>query len=656
MKMGILLLTLFSWSTWAQVSTDCVPLTVPTVDIKDIQKLLDWHGANAEQIEKAACKTINPPSAKELDDFIQSKATGSTSAQINGVSFENESPALIEAFTNFTTAKDGFGIFPEPDLQKNFQEDYKINPECQKVRCAMEKIWGKGLSEKILYLNLKHHFNSSEFAFQNSDRFTEAEINDVLMGVEDLPPHLIPLGKDNQRLTHFKRGFSIKAYGSNVVANAVVMLFDNWDTEPSREKQYTIFHEASHNVSSKLGKLDESPEWLAQSSWVKTGDNWAADPNACQITEYGATNPWEDFAESLSTYRYNAQAFKTKCPKKYDFIKTNVAKGIEYIEVKDCTPITEDQLKLAQKNLLQKISESLHDQTFSAQEVSKACVDSFSYPPLAEEMRKCSVKLMTSGQTNSSERIADALLLAQIPDIQANRDQVLASLEELIANDEALKLKMIEKAKGILEAIDSIVQESIRVAIPKEMANKPLDSDSYVWRIYQEPCRAQVLQSISKDELAHCYLKTIINKDKDSQRWDIGYFSAYKAPPLFKADALKSLESKREAALEDHLMKQETTKAAMKKVEAEIKENLLWHNHHVSVLLNEMKDWKNKTPEEFCSLTYAKSSTMLTYFGMKEGTPVPSIQDWCVKKQSERNRRSKFSDEEWKEYSENILK
>ena len=656
MKIGVLLFALFSFSAWAQVSNDCVPIEIPTVDMKDLQKLLDWHGASAEQIEKAACKTINPPSAKDLDDFIQSKATGSANAQINGVSFENESPALIEAFKNFTTAKDGFGIFPEPDLQKNFQADYKINPECQKVRCAMEKIWGKGLSEKILYLNLKHHFNSSEYAFENSDRFTESEMNDVLMGVEDLPPHLIPLGKENQRLTHFKRGYTLKNYGPNVVANAVVMLFDPWDTEPAREKQYTIFHEASHNVSSKLGNLDESPEWLAQSSWVKTGDNWTADPNACQITEYGATNPWEDFAESMSTYRYNAQAFKTKCPKKYDFIKTNVAKGIEYIEVKSCSPIPEDKLNLAQKNLLQKISDSLHDQTFSAQEVLKACVDSFSYPPKDEEMKNCSVKLMTAVQTNSNDRINDALALAQIPDTQANRDQVLSGLGILIANDEALKKKMIEKAKGIPEAIDSIVKKSISEAIPKEMANKPLDSDDYSWRIYQEACRAQVFQSISKDQLARCHLKTIIDKDKESQRWNSGYFSAYKAPPPFKADALSSLEAKRDAALEEHLMNQETTKVAMKKVEAEIKESLSWHYRHVSILLYDMKDWKKKTPEEFCSLTYAKSSNILSPFGLKAGTQIPSIQDWCVKKQSEKKRRYEFSDEEWKEYSETILK
>jgi hypothetical protein len=358
----------------------------------------------------------------------------------------------------------------------------------------------------------------------------------------------------------------------------------------------------------------------------------------------------------MSTYRYNAQAFKTKCPKKYDFIKTNVAKGIEYIEVKSCSPISEDKLKLAQKSLLQKISDSLHDQTFSAQEVSKACSDSFSYPPRDEEIKNCSVKLMTSGQTNSSDRIADALALAEIPDTQANRDQVLSGLGVLVANDEALKKKMIEKAKGIPEAIDSNVKTSISEAIPKEMANKPLDSGDYSWRIYQEACRAQVFQSISKDELARCHLKTIITKDKDSQRWNSGYFSAYKAPLLFKADALKSLEAKRDAALEEHLMKQETTKVAMKKVEAEIKESLLWHSHHVSVSLYEMRDWKKKTPEEFCSLTYAKSSTMLSSLGIKEGTPIPSIQDWCVKKQSEKNRRHEFSDEEWKEYSENILK
>ncbi len=74
------------------------------------------------------------------------------------------------------------------------------------------------------------------------------------------------------------------------------------------------------------------------------------------------------------------------------------------------------------------------------------------------------------------------------------------------------------KTKGITEAIESMVQESIRVAFPKEMANKPLDSENYTWRIYQEACLAQVFKSVSRDELSHSHLKTIINKDKDSQR------------------------------------------------------------------------------------------------------------------------------------------
>lgn len=54
------------------------------------------------------------------------------------------------------------------------------------------------------------------------------------------------------------------------------------------------------------------------------------------ISEYGETNPAEDFAESMAAYRYNPLTLKKISPLKYEFIKKNVFGGQEFTSEKDC--------------------------------------------------------------------------------------------------------------------------------------------------------------------------------------------------------------------------------------------------------------------------------------------------------------------------------
>src|SRR5690606_25328348 len=98
----------------------------------------------------------------------------------------------------------------------------------------------------------------------------------VLLGLEDIPEHLVPIGNPNQRLTRFLEGYTLKDYGPGVMANAVIMLFDLWKDDSSTSRQYTIFHEVSHNMASRLDEMDYNPEWLKLSSWIKKGDDWTS--------------------------------------------------------------------------------------------------------------------------------------------------------------------------------------------------------------------------------------------------------------------------------------------------------------------------------------------------------------------------------------------
>lgn len=328
-----LLFLLAATGALADVSAqdDCHPEHTHLAD-----KLLEWFSANEGDIKNAPCKAKSPPSMEKMNSFIQSKAKGSSMGYIHGISFKQESPALLTAFRELTTAKDEFGLFEMKENQKMIQAKYRINPQCEKVLCALEKIWGKELATKMLYIKLKHNYNTSELAFDNSSKFTKKELDDVLIALEDVPDHLAPLGGRNQRLTHYKRKATLPSYeGSTVYANAVVMLFDPWTAQSSTKRQYTLFHEFAHNIGAKFRGMDASPDWLKLSGWIKKGDYWDHNGKGCFLSGYGKENPWEDYAESVAAYRYNGQDFKKKCPKKYEFIKNNVF-AIEYTDPKLC--------------------------------------------------------------------------------------------------------------------------------------------------------------------------------------------------------------------------------------------------------------------------------------------------------------------------------
>lgn len=318
--------------------------------IHEIHHHLDRHAATDDQIMNAFCKTLSPPTFQEVSRFIDSK-TGRKKKDgiIHGVEFEDESPVHLEAFKRLTTARNALNIVDWPKDQVAVQETYSINPECKKVRCAVEKIWGQELGLKLLYMLEKHSFNGSDIAFSHSKAFSHEEIDDVLMALEDIPQHFSPLGEPNQRLGRFS--FPPAPENQGVIANANIWLFDLWTEQSRPKKQYTVYHELSHNVAIALKKIDKSEEWLELSGWVRTNtkpqtkveesfDNksWSFKGNACHASTYGSVNPEEDFAESMSAYRYSPQEFKKRCPEKYNFLKEKVYKGLEYTSTEACSP------------------------------------------------------------------------------------------------------------------------------------------------------------------------------------------------------------------------------------------------------------------------------------------------------------------------------
>lgn len=644
MKNFLMLSLLMSLNALAHNDPNCVPNH--GIDIADIEKLLNWNGALEGQIRNAPCKTKDVPPDQEMLEFISKKAPGKSQGTVHGVKFKDESPALVAAFKDFTTAKDIFGLSEMPANQKKIQNEYQINPACEKVLCAMEKIWGRDNAIKMLYIKLKHNYNTSDLAFNNSSPFTAEELDHVLIGLEDIPATLVPIGKPNQRLTHFKRGYTMANYDDSTVANAVIMLFDRWDRESPEDKQYTIFHEVAHNISGNLNNMDESPAWLKLSGWVKKGNDWKAQDKACFISNYGTTNPWEDFSEVVSAYRYNASGLKKNCPEKYAFAKDRIFKGLEFLDSKQCALIPADKLELVQKEVASQLARTIEDKSFSMDEINKQCRGMIqNYPISPNEIALCGIKLQSENSATTN-LINETLKKAGISATSGNRNLVMDGLiDELLIND-SLQQEISQKMTKLNQSVSQIIEKSFEDG---NLFKRPLSSTDYSWRLEFENCSGALFEGKAQETLS-CQAKQIIAKDRSMQKWNAGQFPTYQRPAIVAESAIDQFTQAREDKLLEFVLKQPDSEEAKKIMVKDFQDQMKHHRNQVSKKLTQMKDWKKLSPEEFCSETYGTGSSMTEIiYGVKPGTSIPSFKKICIEAQNQKSKRYEIKESEWNE-------
>lgn len=227
-------------------------------------------------------------------------------------------------------------------------------------QCALKGAFDKQ-GQRIAYLRLRYGLNASAYAgapgvYGHDSSFpAERDLEDFLYSAQSFPDlkapdGYLPLLDENGVDTGLN--ISSRAYNNDdgYVAAAGILFFRTW-RKPDRTREnrrYTVFHEVAHVVSAHLGYLDDTPEWQAISGWetrskAKTEKKSGkvthtfekvshAARDGCMTSYYGATNPMEDFAESVSAYRFNPKPFRDNpaCKAKYDFIKDKVFRGQEF--------------------------------------------------------------------------------------------------------------------------------------------------------------------------------------------------------------------------------------------------------------------------------------------------------------------------------------
>lgn len=324
-----------SGATWAQghESTSGAAPKTPA---------LEWFSAGAPQIRQASCVLATELSTEEIERALAELAKGGkrVTGSVNGVSFRDESSVLTDAFGRLTTpSNNGVGV------------SYQLrDPQCADVICALsEMVGGREIALRQLYLSAQFGYNvspivpiaSSYGGSPMTSAFNAEELDDLIRGLMDFPGAALPPTGGNRPLKRYKPGYTQGNYAdkkNGVAANSYMIFFDPWAKYERPLRRGTLTHEIAHNIGQAKG-LDLSADWLALSGWKRLqGDKWESSrPDF--VSEYGGTDPKEDFAESVVAYRYQPQLLRRVSPAKYNFLKDKVFGGAEFGPDANCEKV-----------------------------------------------------------------------------------------------------------------------------------------------------------------------------------------------------------------------------------------------------------------------------------------------------------------------------
>lgn len=306
--MGYLFLFLISFSVYAHENCE---QHSPVVG-QEMNQVMDavaltWWSVSYSQYDNAVCKSNDVP---DWDAYFATQPDDrDVDREINGFQFKDESKPLLDAFRD---------IYPSSAPV--------VSSGCENVLCAVDEIWGRPLGRKILYIRLRHGYNTSEFTRPNARRFNDMEINEILETFGDLPPEMQNLGRGGNQPMVLAGAGETHPGNREAAADAGITFYDRWRVDNTTfNRQYGLYHEFAHNMGYQNGgDISTTPAWQEMA-------------RTCRISEYGNTNSIEDFAETVVMYRFNGPGLKERCPAKFEYLKANVFRGREYLTEADCS-------------------------------------------------------------------------------------------------------------------------------------------------------------------------------------------------------------------------------------------------------------------------------------------------------------------------------
>lgn len=341
-----------------ETSGDChhlIEVNSPISKLAEVGKLY-YLVAGDPVVEESIC--IHQEDESFYNHYVQnlSKSKDRVSKEINGISFVDENPRLLDAFLKLTTKEELFS-----------SEAETYSSKCKKVLCAAKEIFGDQLGPRLVYILDKYGLNGSHLSFKNTSPWTIKELELVINGLRDLPDGMLPIEKNRSLVRHL-RGTTYAMYASRgncVAANAELRFFDCWEIiGKDYKKVVTMSHELGHYIGDALD-ADRSNEWNEVSGWSSETTfsfgidlyetTWSHGENSCFLSRYAQSNPIEDFAETFVSYRYKADILKKECPKKYTYMKEHIFNGIEFTKDKDFCDNRKKYIKSEKQRRMDKI-------------------------------------------------------------------------------------------------------------------------------------------------------------------------------------------------------------------------------------------------------------------------------------------------------------
>lgn len=445
---------------------ECGPLHPELNEILRISQHIEWEAASRKDVQNAHCLRKNNVTDVEMNNWLdKNHSAENISKKINGINFENESAEDLKSFEFLTNATNFLGD-SDPSRQKTFSS------KCKKVDCAVKEIFGKEVGTQLLFMQRKYGMNGSHIARKNSSSWKKSELDVILLSLTDYPDGVLPF-EENRPLVHFSRGYTRGPGQERVIANSSVEIFDLWNEQSPEEKRYALTHELGHALGG-MTRIDDNQKWMKLSGWETTTKVVGGKKKQVLklnkpseiISKYGLTNNWEDFAESVSAYRYNPKKLKTISPEKYALIKEVIFDNVEYTSEEACK--NPKRLSQSLKEKTEQLIKNWKPSAAELQVIGNKCSDQAVSILSAKGVVNLSEKVIQDCYQNAIDQQAKLVGLDSIKNL-ANKEFLAPMLRNM-----KLSPMQPEKLKGIV----SVVQTTHRATL-KAQFNRAFKNDYY---------------------------------------------------------------------------------------------------------------------------------------------------------------------------------
>jgi hypothetical protein len=262
--------------------------------------------------------------AQQLDAAVADAPL--VNAEVAGFTFQAQPEPLVSAFRQMTK------LLPS----------HKGHGSCQDVECAARAVFGQDVGPRLLLLATVYRYNASAMGADAARPWTAAELDELLAAFGDMPASLFPLEDiDYRALVHRQapevatsgRAFELAAQAGEG-ADGIVFA-QGWLKTSATERRAIIVHELAHEFTRARG---QTFNWRAPWAAAMAADARLAQASGqpSMASAYALKNMDEDFAESVTAYRYMAPLLKRRAPARYAFLKEWMFDGLEYGAATKC--------------------------------------------------------------------------------------------------------------------------------------------------------------------------------------------------------------------------------------------------------------------------------------------------------------------------------